>query len=108
MLLFEIKLKLSSKPTKKAYKQLKDGGPEWYKNFVTIIASSNIFPDVAIKTDNLKIKDIENDSEIDSNLLKNLIKYQTYMSESLSVTIVDIKNFRFRVMKKKYCCSCLF
>ena len=75
---------------------------------MTIIASNKLFPDVEIKTDNLKIKDIENDNRIDSNLLKNLIKYQTYMSESLSITIVDIKNFRFREEKKKYYCSCLF
>ena len=91
MLLSEIKLKLSSKPTKKAYAQLKDGGPEWYRKFVTIIASNKLFPDVEIKTDNLKIKDIENDNRIDSNLLKKLIKYQTYMSESLSFSIADIQ-----------------
>ena len=57
---------------------------------MTIRASNKPFPDVEIKTENLKIKDIENDNQIDSNLLKNLIIYQTYMSESLSITIVDI------------------
>ena len=108
MLLSQIKLKLLKKPTKKAYAQLKKGGSEWYRKLVTIRASNKLFPDIEIKTDNLKIKDIENDNRIDSNLLKNMIIYQTYMSESLSITIDDIQNFRFREKKKKYCCSFLF
>ena len=40
---------------------------------MTIRASNNIFADVEIKTDNLQIKNIENDNEINSKLLKMLI-----------------------------------